>query len=45
MPASAREPSLHRKNAAEWMMWACLLPLVAIVRLFELVRHGDNGHG
>jgi hypothetical protein len=27
--------SLHRKNAAEWVMWIALWPAVMIVRLFR----------
>jgi hypothetical protein len=26
---------LHRKNAAEWVMWVCVLPLVVFARLRE----------
>jgi len=29
-----REENLHRNNAAEWVMWVCLLPVVAIARVF-----------
>jgi len=28
----------HRKNAAEWVMWAAVIPLVAAARLIERVR-------
>jgi hypothetical protein len=36
----------HRKNAAEWMMWAVLLPLVPFAHLLERL-HGARGrrHG
>jgi hypothetical protein len=27
--------NLHRNNAAEWVMWVVLLPLVPIVWLFD----------
>jgi hypothetical protein len=28
-----QEPNLHRNNAAEWLMWVCLLP-VFLLRAF-----------
>jgi hypothetical protein len=28
----------HRKNAAEWVMWFCLLPLVPVARAIEALR-------
>ena len=28
------ERNLHRNNAAEWVMWAVLWPVVMIARLF-----------
>ena len=30
--------NLHRNNAAEWVMWAALLPLVPVAWLIERVR-------
>jgi hypothetical protein len=27
--------SLHRKNAAEWVMWAVLFPIAALMRWFR----------
>ena len=29
------ERNLHRNNAAEWVMWAVLLPVAWVVRLFR----------
>jgi hypothetical protein len=44
----ARETmNLHRNNAAEWVLWAVLLPAVPVVWLIERVRlrkRGDD-HG
>jgi hypothetical protein len=31
-------PNLHRKNAAEWLMYAALLPLAAVAWLYDRVR-------
>jgi hypothetical protein len=28
---------LHRKNAAEWVMWVCVLPLIAVVRIKDMI--------
>jgi hypothetical protein len=30
--------NLHRKNAAEWIMWVALLPLVPVAWMIERVR-------
>ena len=30
--------SLHRNNAAEWVIWTALLPLVPIAWMIEKVR-------
>jgi hypothetical protein len=30
--------NLHRNNAAEWVMWAALLPLVPIAWAIERLR-------
>ena len=37
----------HRKNAAEWVMWLALRPLVPIARLIERVRRPakETPHG
>jgi hypothetical protein len=36
----------HRKNAAEWVMWLALLPLVPLAHLIERVRgSGERKHG
>jgi len=39
--------NLHRNNAAEWVMWVCLLPAFGVVWLIEKMflprRHGDHG--
>jgi hypothetical protein len=36
----------HRKNAAEWMMWVALLPLVPIAIVIERLRkRGGPRHG
>ena len=36
----------HRKNAAEWVMWVALRPLVPVARLVERVRSAKEGrHG
>jgi hypothetical protein len=36
----------HRKNAAEWVMWAVLLPLVPFAHLVERLRSGrGRRHG
>ena len=37
-PRAARGPNLHRKNAAEWVMWFCLLPAFAAVWTFDRLR-------
>ena len=42
--------NLHRNNAAEWILWAVLLPAVPIVWLIERMRarkqqQGGNDHG
>ena len=32
----------HRNNAAEWVMWFCLLPVFALVWVWERIkRSGD----
>jgi hypothetical protein len=31
------EPSLHRNNAAEWVMYVGVLPVIGVVRLFSFV--------
>jgi hypothetical protein len=28
----------HRNNAAEWLMWVCLLPVFAIVWVMHKIR-------
>ena len=33
--ATGPEPNLHRNNAAEWAMWAALLPLAWVLRLLR----------
>ncbi len=33
----------HRKNAAEWVMWAALYPAYVIVRLFSFVSNRLRG--
>jgi hypothetical protein len=30
--------NLHRNNAAEWVMWAALLPLLPLARVIERMR-------
>ena len=30
--------NLHRNNAAEWVMWFCLLPVFAAVVVVEKIR-------
>ena len=36
----------HRKNAAEWVMWIALRPLVPVARLIERLRaRKDHRHG
>jgi len=30
--------NLHRNNAAEWVMWAALLPLVPVAWVIERIR-------
>jgi hypothetical protein len=35
----------HRKNAAEWVMWVALLPLVPLALLVERVRRRAAGRG
>ena len=37
-PEPGIERSLHRKNAAEWVMWAVLLPLVPVMWAIERLR-------
>lgn len=37
-PEPGMERSLHRKNAAEWILWTLLLPLVPIVWTIERWR-------
>jgi len=44
--------SLHRNNAAEWILWAVLLPAVPVVWLIERLRkpnrsnrQGGDHHG
>lgn len=40
--------NLHRNNAAEWLMWFCLLPLFIIVlvavKLRRIVHEGHEGY-
>jgi len=40
--------NLHRNNAAEWIMWACLLPVFCVAWLIDRVKrsatNGTNGH-
>ena len=41
----------HRKNAAEWVMWTALQPVVWVCRLWEWINHdrrdrrNDDGPG
>jgi len=37
---------LHRKNAAEWVMYAALLPMVVVARLVRRLSHrwGTDEH-
>ena len=37
--------SLHRKNAAEWVMWAALVPFVPIAWAWEKLKARGNKHG
>ena len=37
--------NLHRNNAAEWLMWAALLPLVPIAWLIEKLRRSRFSAG
>jgi hypothetical protein len=30
--------NLHRNNAAEWVMWACLLPVLALVAAISKLK-------
>jgi hypothetical protein len=40
------DPVPHRKNAAEWIMWCALRPLVPVVRLVERIRSArERRHG
>jgi hypothetical protein len=34
--------NLHRKNAAEWILWAMLLPAVPVAWLIASVRDRDE---
>ena len=34
---------MHRKNAAEWVMYAVLYPVYLIARLFHYVSHRIRG--
>ena len=31
--------NLHRNNAAEWVMWVCLLPALGVAWVIERVRN------
>jgi hypothetical protein len=47
-PRASRDPYHvpHRKNAAEWVMWLALLPLVPIAHLLARVRNTrEHRHG
>jgi len=40
--------NLHRNNAAEWILWAVLLPAVPVAWLIERMRNrraGGDRHG
>ena len=42
-PARTPEPSLHRKNAAEWVMYAALYPAYVVLRVFSFVSSRLRG--
>jgi hypothetical protein len=35
--------NLHRNNAAEWFMWACLLPVFAVLVLVDKIKGNREG--
>lgn len=37
MSSSKNDLSLHRKNAAEWLIYAALYPFYLLVRVFSFV--------
>jgi hypothetical protein len=39
------EMNLHRNNAAEWVMWVCLLPAFWVVKVFGKINTGFHRRG
>ena len=37
-PEPELERSLHRKNAAEWLFWTLLLPIMPVAWLVERIK-------
>jgi hypothetical protein len=35
--------NLHRNNAAEWVMWVCLLPVFGVLVLMDKIKCSRRG--
>jgi hypothetical protein len=43
MSSTRPEPSLHRNNAAEWVMWLAVAPFVLLLRVISFASSRLRG--